>query len=106
MSLPIRPAGSSWFVVALLFATAIGVLMLTGVPLAIAATRPAPAAPSAVSIASPGSGIPIVGRLVDSVVGIVTGTFFGISGATRAVACSIAPTCPPVPGRDARRARR
>lgn len=90
----------------LLVATAIGVLMLTSVPLASAATRPAPAAPSAVSIASSGSGILIVGGLVDSVVGIATGTLFGISGATRAVACSIAPSCPPVVSRHARRARR
>jgi len=91
----------------LLVATAIGGLMLTGVPLASDAPRPAPVAPlGAVSIASPGSGIPIVGVLVDSVAGIVTGTLFGISGGTRSVACSIAPTCPPVVGRHARRARR
>jgi hypothetical protein len=81
--------------------------MLTGVPLASDAPRPAPVAPpSAVSIANPGSGIPIVGGFVDSVVGTVTGTLFGISGGTRGVACSIAPSCPPVPGRHARRARR
>jgi hypothetical protein len=81
--------------------------MLTSVPLASDAPRPAPVAPpGAVSIASPGSAIPIVDGLIDSVVGIVSGTLFGISGATRAVACSIAPTCPPVVGRHARRARR
>jgi hypothetical protein len=81
--------------------------MLASVSPASAATLPAAiVAPSAVSIASPGTGLPIVGGLVDSVVGIVTGTVFGISGAARAVACSIAPACPPVPARHARRVRR
>jgi hypothetical protein len=60
--------------------------------------------PSAV-IATPGTGVPIAGGLIDSVVGIITGTLYGISGATRAVACSIAPACPPLPARHARRAR-
>ncbi|MEA2181573.1 MAG: hypothetical protein QOF69_758, partial [Solirubrobacteraceae bacterium] len=78
----------------LLVATAIGVLMLTSVPFASAATRPAPAAPSAVSIASSGSGILIVGGLVDSVVGIATGT----------LSASAAPHAP-LPARSRRAAR-
>lgn len=88
-------------------ATAVGGLMLTSVPLASAATLPAAAAtPSAVSIASPGTGLPIIGGLVDSVVGIVTGAVAGISGAARAVSCSIAPAWPLIPARRARRVRR
>jgi hypothetical protein len=54
--------------------------MLVSVPLASAATRPAsPHARSALRIASPGSGLPIIGGFLDSVVGIVTGTVFGVA---------------------------
>jgi hypothetical protein len=34
-------------------------------------------------------GLPIVGGLVDSVVGIVTGAYYGISGATHSVVASL-----------------
>jgi hypothetical protein len=38
---------------------------------------------------------------------LLVGTIFGISGAARAVACSLAPACPPVPmRRGLRRIRR
>ena len=76
----------------LLVVTAVGGLMLAGMPLAGAATLPA--APS------PG-GLPIVGALVDSVVGIVTGTTYGIGGAASAVLCPLgSPVCGvvPIPG--------
>lgn len=33
--------------------------------------------------------IPVVGGLVDSVVGILTGSYYGISGATHAVLASL-----------------
>jgi hypothetical protein len=81
-------------------ATVVGGLVLASGPLASAATTPAPGAvPSAVTAAAPLPGLPIVGGLVDSVVGIVTGTLYGISGATSAVACPLlSPACsiPPV----------
>lgn len=76
----------------LLVAAAVGGLMLAGMPLVGAATLPA--APS------PG-GLPIVGALVDSVVGIVTGTTYGIGGAASAVLCPLgSPVCGvvPIPG--------
>jgi hypothetical protein len=57
-------------------------------------------------MASPGTGVPILGGLIDSVVGIITGTVYGIAGAARTVVCSIAPACPPVPARHARRVPR
>jgi hypothetical protein len=70
----------------LLVATAVGGLMLVGVPL-----------PAAVAAPSPG-GLPIVGALVDSVVGIVTGTTYGIGGAASAVLCPLgSPVCGTVP---------
>jgi hypothetical protein len=40
-------------------------------------------------VASPGAGIPVFGGLVDSVVGIVTGTVYGIGGAASAVLASL-----------------
>lgn len=78
-----------------LLASAVGGLMLAGVPMASAAAQPAPA----LSVASPGSGIPVLGGLIDSVVGIITGTVFGVAGAAGAagaVVCSVAPACVPV----------
>jgi hypothetical protein len=82
----------------LLVATAVGGLMLAGVPLASAATLPAAVAvPSAVGTASPGTGLPVVGGLVDSVVGIITGTAYGIGGAASAVVCSLESTACSVP---------
>jgi hypothetical protein len=89
----------------LLVATAVGGLMLASVPLASAATLPAAVTSPSAVIATPGTGVPIAGGLIDSVVGIITGTLYGISGATRAVACSIAPACPPLPARHTRHAR-
>jgi hypothetical protein len=79
----------------LLVATAIGGLALASGPLASAATTPAPGAlPGAVTGAAPLPGLPIVGGLVDSVVGIITGTLYGISGAASAVLCPLAsPAC-------------
>jgi hypothetical protein len=76
----------------LLIATTAGALALAGAPVANAAT-----APAAVAVASPGTGIPILGGLIDSIVGIITGTVYGIAGAAGAAACSVAPVCPPVP---------
>jgi hypothetical protein len=84
----------------LLIATVVGGLMLVSVPLASAATRPAsPTARSALRIAAPSTGLPIVGGLIDSVVGIVTGTVFGVAGAVHAVVCSVSPVCPASPAR-------
>jgi hypothetical protein len=75
-----------------LVAAAAGAVALAGAPVASAATSPtAPAA-----VASPGTGIPVFGGLIDSIVGIVTGTAHGIAGAAGAVVCSVAPVCPPV----------
>jgi hypothetical protein len=76
----------------LLVVSAVGGLMLAGVPLASTATLPA-----AVAAPSPG-GLPIVGALIDSVVGIVTGTTYGIGGAASAVLCPLgSPVCGTVP---------
>jgi hypothetical protein len=81
----------------LLIATTVAGLMLAGAPLAEAATTAAPAsAASALTAASPGTGIPVLGGLIDSIVGILTGTVHGIAGAAGAVSCSVAPVCPPV----------
>jgi len=76
-----------------LIAATAGALTFGAAPLASAAA-PAPAIP-AVVIASPGTGIPILGGLIDSVLGIVTGTIFGIAGAAGAVVCSVTPACVP-----------
>jgi hypothetical protein len=79
-------------------ATIVGGLMLVGVPLASAAARPAsPDARSALRTASPDIGLPIIGGLVGSMVGIVTDTVFGGADAVHAVACSVSPFCPPAP---------
>jgi hypothetical protein len=77
----------------LIVATAVGGLMLASMPLASAATTPAPGAiPGAA--AAPVPSLPIVGGLVDSVVGITTGTLYGISGAASAVVCPlVSPIC-------------
>jgi len=79
----------------LLVTAAVGGLMLASMPLASAATLPAPGAvPGAVTAAAPVPSLPIVGGLVDSVIGIVTGTLYGISGAASAVVCPlVAPVC-------------
>jgi hypothetical protein len=79
----------------LLVVTAVGGLALAGGPLASAATTPAPGAvPGAVTGAAPLPSLPIVGGLVDSVVGIVTGTLYGVSGASSAVFCPLlSPAC-------------
>jgi hypothetical protein len=53
-----------------LVAATAGALALAGSPAASAAVAPAAPAP----LASPGTGIPVFGGLIDSVVGIVTGT--------------------------------
>jgi len=72
--------------------------MLVSVPLASAAPRPAsPDARSALRTASPDIGRPIIGGLIDSVVGIVTDTVFGVVGVVHAVACSVPPVGPPAP---------
>lgn len=78
----------------LLAAAVSGGLMLAGAPLASAAPAIAPVAVP--SVASPGTGIPVLGGLIDSVVGILTGTTYGIAGAAGAVVCSVAPACVPV----------
>jgi hypothetical protein len=84
----------------LLVVTAVGGLALAGGPLASAATTPAPGSiPGAVTGAAPLPSLPIVGGLVDSVAGIITGTLYGISGAASAVVCPlVSPVCsiPPV----------
>jgi hypothetical protein len=52
-----------------------------------------------VTAAAPLPSLPIVGGLIDSVVGIVTGTLYGIGGAASAVVCPlVSPVCsiPPV----------
>jgi hypothetical protein len=79
----------------LLVATTVGGLMLASMPLASAATTPAPGAiPGAVTGAAPVPSLPIVGGLVDSAVGITTGTLYGISGAASAVVCPlVTPVC-------------
>jgi hypothetical protein len=79
----------------MLVATAAGGLMLASSPLAGAATTPAPGAiPGAVTGAAPVPSLPVVGGLVDSVVGITTGTLYGISGAASAVVCPlVSPVC-------------
>jgi hypothetical protein len=78
----------------LLVATAVGGLMLAGVPPASAATLPAAVASPSAVIATPGTGVPVAGGLIDSVVGIITGTFYGIRGAASAVLCPlISPVC-------------
>jgi len=79
----------------LLVATTSAGLAFAAAPLAQADAPPPPAA--AVVAASPGTGIPVFGGLIDSVVGIVTGTAYGIAGATGAVVCSVVPVCPTVP---------
>jgi hypothetical protein len=57
--------------------------ILAGQSSASAATVPAlPAVPSA-------SAVPVVGGLVDSLVGIATGTYYGAAGATVAVLNSV-----------------
>jgi hypothetical protein len=79
----------------MLVATAAAGLMFAGTPLAGAATAPAPGAvPGAVTGAAPVPSLPVVGGLVDSVVGITTGTLYGISGAASAVVCPlVSPVC-------------
>jgi hypothetical protein len=75
-----------------LIAATTGAVALAGAPVADAVTPPtAPAA-----VASPGTGIPVLGGLIDSIVGILTGTVSGVAGAAGAVVCSVAPVCPPV----------
>jgi hypothetical protein len=59
------------------------VFLLAGVASADAATVPAlPATP-------PASGVPVVGGLADSLVGIATGTYYGAGDATMAVVNSL-----------------
>lgn len=82
----------------LLTAAAVGGLALAGAPLADAATLPVPTAPTILGLASPLGGLPVVGGFGDSVVGIVTGTYYGIVGASSAVLCPIlTPVCSTVP---------
>jgi hypothetical protein len=66
-----------------LVVAAVSVLTLAGQSAASAATVPAlPATPSA-------SSVPVVGGLVDSLVGIATGTYYGAADATLAVVNSL-----------------
>jgi hypothetical protein len=66
-----------------LVTAAVSAFILAGQASASAATVPAlPAAPSA-------SAVPVVGGLVDSLVGIATGTAYGAAGATLAVVSSV-----------------
>jgi hypothetical protein len=62
-----------------LVTAAVSAFILAGQSSASAATVPAlPAIPSA-------SGVPVVGGLIDSLVGIATGTYYGAADATMAV---------------------
>jgi hypothetical protein len=62
---------------------AVSAFILAGQSSASAATVPAlPSVPSA-------SSVPVVGGLVDSLVGIATGTYYGATGATFAVLNSV-----------------
>jgi hypothetical protein len=66
-----------------LVTAAVSVFILAGQSSAGAATLPAlPAVPSA-------SAVPVVGGLVDSLVGIATGTAYGAGGAVLAVVSSV-----------------
>jgi hypothetical protein len=76
----------------LVAATAGGLAFAAAAPLAAADAAPARVA----AAASPGTGVPVLGGLIDSVVGIVTGTTYGIAGAAGAVVCSVVPVCPTV----------
>jgi hypothetical protein len=83
-----------------LTATAVGGLMLVGAPLADAATLPVPNVPTILGQASPAGGLPVVGGFTDSVLGIITGTYYGIVGASSAVLCPIlTPVCSSLPSR-------
>ncbi|WP_158887149.1 hypothetical protein [Amycolatopsis anabasis] len=75
----------------LLVTAVAGVMILAGQSLAGAAILPEAASSPAMAgnAASPGTGIPILGGLVDSVVGIVTGTAYGIGDAVKAVLASL-----------------
>ena len=44
---------------------------------------------SLATAAAPGPGVPIVGGLLDSIVGIVTGAAYGIGGAVKSVLASL-----------------
>lgn len=80
-----------------LIAATAGAVTLAAAPLANAAPRTARHRTVAVAVASPGTGIPVFGGLIDSVVGILTGTTFGIGGAAGAVVCSVVPVCSTIP---------
>jgi hypothetical protein len=84
----------------LLTATAVGGLLLAGsAPLAGAAEIPVPpTVPTILGLGSPLGSTPVVGGFTDSVLGIATGTYYGIVGATSAVVCPIlTPICSSVP---------
>jgi hypothetical protein len=85
----------------LLIATASAGLMLAGAPFASAAALPVPpTVPTVLGQASPAGGLPVVGGFADSVLGILTGTYYGIVGASSAVLCPIlTPICSTAPGR-------
>lgn len=79
---------------------AVGGLVLAGAPAAGAATLPVPpTVPTILGTASPAGGLPVVGGFADSVLGIVTGTYYGIVGASSAVLCPmVTPICSTTPG--------
>jgi hypothetical protein len=79
----------------MLIAATAGAVTLAAAPLASAAPRTA--RHRSVAVASPGTGVPVFGGLIDSVVGILTGTAFGIGGAAGAVVCSVVPVCSTIP---------
>lgn len=82
----------------LLIAAASAGLMFAAAPAASAGTLPLPTLPSALGGASPAGAIPVVGGLVDSVIGIVIGSYYGIVGASSAVLCPIlTPVCSTTP---------
>jgi hypothetical protein len=85
----------------LLIVAASAGLMLAGAPMASSASLPVPpTVPTVLGQASPAGGLPVVGGFVASVLGIVTGTYYGIVGASSAVLCPIlTPVCSTAPGR-------
>lgn len=82
-----------------LTAAAVGGLALAAAPAADTATLPIPpTVPTIIGTASPAGGLPVVGGLADSVLGIVLGAYYGIVGASSAVLCPIiTPICSTTP---------
>lgn len=69
--------------------------MPVSVPLASEATGRC--TPDARSALRTGTGLPIIAGPVDSVVGVVTDTVFGVAGAVHAAVGSVPPVCPAAP---------